>query len=68
MANVIKVKHKLWKKWNDGLKKEDKYLTEKRRAKSTIYFVKKSANDKFGDRIVLNSITSFSKCPKNEGW
>ena len=41
------------KKWKKGTKVKEEYLVAKRRAKSTVYFAKKSANDKkFGD---LNS-------------
>ena len=41
------------KKWKKGIKVKEEYLVAKRRAKSTVYFAKRSANDKkFGD---LNS-------------
>ena len=53
VENTIKLKRKLWKEWKKGLKSKDEYLAAKRKAKSTVYFAKKSANDrKFGD---LNS-------------
>ena len=51
--NAIKLKCKLWKEWKKGIKSKEEYLVAKRRAKSAVYFTKKSANvKKFRD---LNS-------------
>ena len=47
------IKHKLWKEWKKDITSREEYLAAKTRAKSAVYFAKKSANDKeFGD---LNS-------------
>ena len=48
--NAIKLKCKLWKELKKDIKSKEEYLLAKRRAKSAVYFAKKSANDKtFGD-------------------